>query len=88
MKKLILILIFSIIPALCFAEKEKDEVKYEVTIKIVYNAITATEVEDLIAPILKRHKDSCKTEVVVRKADDVTFYYYDASSATITLESN
>jgi len=68
MKKLFLALTMSIVllstSAIATEEKAKEEpVKYEVTIAVTYNAVTAEEAAKIQKAALIAHKDACKVEI-------------------------
>jgi hypothetical protein len=70
-------IIFGLVPiVVCDAkvvlkDNAKKEVKYEVTISLTYNAISAKDVREKIEQVLKDHKDTCKTEVKIKKGDNI-----------------
>jgi hypothetical protein len=48
---------------------DENESKYEVTIHIVYNSISNSEIADLIKSQLRKHKDACKVEIKIKNID-------------------
>jgi hypothetical protein len=53
-------------PSFIFAD---DDVRYEVTIEIVYNALEAKEIDRHIKTWLVNHEESCKTNIKIKKLD-------------------
>lgn len=49
------------------ANVKADEVKYEVTISVTYNAVTIEEANKIIADALERHKTACNVNVSTKK---------------------
>jgi ABC-type proline/glycine betaine transport system substrate-binding protein len=44
-----------------------EEVKYEVSITVVYNAVSAEEANQIAEDVLTRHKTACKNKVEIKK---------------------
>jgi hypothetical protein len=89
MKKLFLALTMFIVllSTSAVATEEKAEevpVKYEVTIAVTYNAVTADEAAKIQRAALMTHKDACSVEVKSTKATGE--FYFTIGSTTITHE--
>ena len=57
---------------------EKADVQYEVTISVVYNAVSPAEAERIAGVAMREHAGACKTDVKVKKVgssgnDFITF---------------
>jgi len=48
----------------------KNEAKFEVTINVVYNAISADEIADLVENQLRKHKSACKVDIKIKNVDE------------------
>ena len=70
MKRLLLISIISLfmIGSVFGAEKKKEE-KFEVTIEVVYNAVSAEEAAELQKKVLSTFPNTCKTKVITKKVE-------------------
>jgi len=51
-------------------KEKKEEVKYEVTINVVYNALAIKEANKIVTDSLERHKTACKSEAFAKKTPD------------------
>jgi hypothetical protein len=90
MKKLFLALTMSIVllstSAIATEEKvEEVPVKYEVTIDVTYNAVTADEAAKIQRAALIAHKDACKVEIKSAKGNN-GFYIGTATFSGISTE--
>jgi hypothetical protein len=89
MKKLFLALTMFIVllstSAVATEEKAEEPVKYEVTIAVTYNAVTADEAAKIQRAALMTHKDACSVEVKSTKA--VSGFFFTIGSTTITSNS-
>lgn len=67
-KLLILLVIFFILPVSGFGEEniDKPEVKYRLTITVVYNSLSPQEANKIHAAVLTQHEDACKVETVTK----------------------
>ena len=65
---------------------EDPPVKYEVNISIRYNALTPSELAELLKEITIRHKDACKVESNIKKVEDSG--WVTISSGTFVLPTN
>jgi hypothetical protein len=79
---------------------DAGEVKYEVTIKVVYNAVRPSKAAEIIKDAQERHKEACKVEVDSKKVSggfdsvdsdgswgiDLTDCYFDEENYTIVCE--
>jgi len=79
MKKLFLALIMSMVllstSAIATEEEAKEEpAKYEVTIAVTYNAVTAEEAAKIQKEALLAHKDACKVEVKSSKGSNGVYF--------------
>lgn len=85
MKTLILFLSIMAISTAAIA----DDTKYEVTIKVVYNAVSIEEANAIMSKATEQHKSACKTEVAAKKIESDAVHYmpsslilYDAGDTT------
>lgn len=53
-----------------------EEVKYRVTITIVYNELSINDAKKKIGEALYDHQTACKTEVKAKKVDEDTWVTY------------
>lgn len=82
MKKILVIcIILMIMVAPAIGGEDKEEVSYEVTINVTWNAVSSEKAVELVAQILKKHEDACSVKVTVKKngnggsiADDSELY--------------
>jgi hypothetical protein len=63
----IILVIFLIIPSLSYAG---DDAKYEVIIRIKYNAVSVDKASEVIGEAQKRYSDACEVEVTSKKVAD------------------
>jgi len=70
-------MIRALIFAICFmlalwsplAAEEKEAEKYEVTIKVTYNAVDAKRVNQIVQKALKEHIDACSVQVDISRGN-------------------
>ena len=68
-------MIRALIFAICFmlalwsplAAEEKEAEKYEVTLKITYNAVDAERANQIVQKALKEYKDACFVEIGIHR---------------------
>ena len=68
MKKLLVILMLFLFAGIVYADEKKEE-KFEVTINIVYNAVSSEEAVRLSKLAHEKFKDTCKHEIKIKKID-------------------
>ena len=96
MKKLFLIAVVLLIGGALNANaidaNKPFPVKYEVTISVTWNAVTAEKVAELIALTTKEHEEACSVKVVVKKNGQRNTISLDSLSVTdgtyITIDSS
>ena len=73
-KKVALLIVILLLASItCIAsEKKEDEVKYEVTISVTYNAVSIAEATRISSEAIERHKTACKTRINIAKGDNFT----------------
>ena len=66
-----------------------DGTKYEVTIRVVYNAVDIKEANKIMTDAIKRHQEACKVEVEAKKVggDYLNITDFDWSNVTATQDS-
>ena len=64
---LIIILLFASVTCIASEAKKEDEVKYEVTISVTYNAVSIAEANKISSEAIEMHKTACKTKVSIEK---------------------
>ena len=69
MRKVILVLFVILLASVAYAEEK--EVKYQVTIKVTYNAISIVKAQAIILDALNRYNDACETKVSAKLVDGV-----------------
>ena len=86
MKKLLVILMLFLFTGFVYADDKKEE-KFEVTINIVYNAVSSEEANRLSKLAHEKFKDTCKHEVKIKKIDQsiVSSFYYSNGSNNLIL---
>ncbi len=69
MKQIFILISILLLSALVFAEepKEKQDVKYEMTISVTYNAVTPEEAIRLTQEVIMAHSKACKVNVSTKK---------------------
>jgi len=76
MKRLILICVLLVLFAGVSIGAEEDQ-KYRVEVSIVFNAIPADEMNELVKELSEKYgKDSCSFNVSVKKAETNSTYFY------------
>lgn len=94
-------MIRALIFAICFmlalwsplAAEEKEAEKYEVTLKITYNAVDAERVNQIVQKALKEHEDACSVKVDISRGSQSNqgnytiqgYLYDDRSDNTLLL---
>lgn len=55
-------------------DEPDSKARYEVTITVVYNALSIEDAAKISADAIERHKTACKTRVVMKKVERETPY--------------
>ena len=78
MKKLLVVLLLFLFTGIVYADDKKEE-KFEVTINIVYNAVSSEEAVRISKLAHEKFKDTCKHEIKIKKVDQniISFAYSD-----------
>ena len=88
MKPIILIftILFVLIAPLDSTAKDDDSVKYEVTIKVVYNSVSPATAARIAKSAMLEHLEACKVDVDVKKVTERDSYTIIDGAVDLTKE--
>jgi len=64
---------------LCATFAVAEDVKYEVKLKVTYNAVTPERADEIIGDAMRRHKDACKVEIGLEKVAEDRVSWHDGT---------
>jgi hypothetical protein len=88
MKPIVLIftILFVLIAPLDSTAKDDDSVKYEVTIRVVYNAVSPVYAAKIAKLAMLEHSEACKVDVDVKKVTERDSYTIIDGAVNLTQE--